>query len=122
MCAPLVLGCDGDPSAPSGDPIDCGADVSAVDVSVSTGSSLVFDWSPRCRVALLLVEEGPSDRWALGDAESNLVGPPVTYGVVPDGIEGDAAQSLTDGTEYDLVVWIVDGASARLVANHQFLR
>jgi hypothetical protein len=122
VCAP-ILACDEDPSGANEEAIDCGPDVAHVDVAVMTTSSdVVFDWSPRCRVAILLVEEGAHDMWAVGDEDANLIEPPVTYGSAPAGLEAYGPEALVDGTEYDLVLWITDPSGDRLVANHQFIR
>ena len=55
----LVPACDEDSTAPGGPAVDCGADVTEVDVSITTtADDVTFDWSPRCRVSYLGVEDG----------------------------------------------------------------
>jgi hypothetical protein len=90
------------------------------------GSNVVFDWAPRCPVALLLVEEDAEDMWvvsapsfsATSTTTANVILSGVTYGQVPSG--GDqvaAAKPLVTGTTYDLVLWMVVPASTSCGAN-----
>lgn len=123
LCAPLLGACDEDPSGANGDAIDCGPDVTHVDVAVlTTSSDVVFDWSPRCRVAGLLVEEGFGDVWFIGDEDANVIEPPVTYGVAPAELVRYGPDELVVGTEYDLILSITHPSGDQLVANHQFIR
>ena len=123
LSAPLLVGCDEDPSGASGDPVDCDAEVTEVDVTVArTSGNVVFDWTPRCRVALLLVEAEGGDLWAIGEEDANLIEPPVTYGLAPAGLTIYGPEELVPGTEYELVLWTTSPEADRLVAVHPFTR
>lgn len=64
------VGCSTDISAPeSGGP--CTGDVA---VTISSGTTPTFTWTPACRVIGLLVEQGSSDQWFL---EATGVGSPL---------------------------------------------
>ncbi len=94
----LVFGlvvCGDDGQGP--EPIACTDDTGSVEVTVTTGASVRFDWEPACAVALLIVEQEASGRWRIGTAiidepllaelRENLITPPVTYGVTPSGVD-----------------------------------
>lgn len=119
----LLAGACGDDDTTQ--PVACTDDVTEVDATIRTGADVVFDWSPSCAVALLLVEEGASDRWSIGapDGESNVVIPPVTYGAVPAGAEEtNPAVPLQPGVTYELVLWRLDPATGaeRLLTVQEF--
>ena len=58
------MACGDDGADP--DPIACTADTGSVEVTVTTGASVRFDWEPACAVALLLVEQQGGDMWLIG--------------------------------------------------------
>lgn len=110
LVAVTAAGCAGDGTAPKG----CPSETSSVQATVTTGASVVFDWDPKCGVALLLVEEDASDQWVIGapdfdnnETESaNVILPPVTYGQVPAGAEeASPPAALIAGRSYELVLW-----------------
>lgn len=136
--AALSLGCARD--TPTG-PLACSASTGTVTVTVARGSALVFDWSPQCAVALLLVEQDASDQWALGapgleftsTESSNIIVPPVTYGLAPPGTESTTPATLVAGQTYEVVLWravspnitapcVQRVQNACLMAVHQFTR
>lgn len=126
VLAVLVLGatgCDEDSSGP-GPSVDCAEEVTHVDVVVTTpGDDVVFDWSPRCRVAYFGVEGEDGDRWWIGDDEvGNRISPPVTYGVEPDGFDNSLSLPLEEGVEYVVVLWIVGEGGEYLAAVEEFTR
>jgi hypothetical protein len=110
-------------------PTQCAADVGTVTATVSvTASTVSFDWSPRCAVAMVLVEEDASDMWAVvapdlsssSTESANIIGPPVVYGQVPAGAEQtDAPLPLVAGTTYELVLWRVLPAGSSAVCQAQ---
>ena len=59
-----VMACGDDGAGP--DPIACTDDTGSVEVTVTTGASVRFDWEPACAVALLLVEQQGGDMWLIG--------------------------------------------------------
>src|SRR5262245_1849073 len=98
--------CGDDPSGVG--PVDCGPEVTSISVTVSAGLTPRIDWSPRCRVALLLIEEGAHDVWSLrGDEDQNDVSPPVRYGVTPPGLIGGILEPLLAGHTYEVILWHV---------------
>jgi hypothetical protein len=108
-----AMGCSGETTAAQ-DP-NCSATTASVTATVTTGTSVVFDWTPRCAVALLLVEKDATDQWFIeapglssnSDESANIILPPVTYGQAPQGAEQgpDPAAVLVSGTEYELILW-----------------
>lgn len=123
--AALLAACDSDPSGIGGDDpvIDCGPEVTSLAVTVSAGLTPVIDWSPRCRVTLLLIEEDAHDMWSLrGREDHNDVAPPITYGVAPNGLTGGTAEPLLAGRTYEVVLWHVGPDTERLLAVHEFTR
>jgi hypothetical protein len=125
VAAALLAGCDDDPAGvrENDEVVDCGDDVASVEITVSGGASPVIDWSPRCRVTLLLVEEGAHDIWSLrGDEDANDVEPPVTYGVAPQGLTGAEAEPLRAGHTYEIILWHTGAQSARILTLHEFVR
>jgi hypothetical protein len=123
-------------------PSECAATTGTVSVTVTkTASSVVFDWTPRCAVALVLVEQDGSDQWALESPDlndtpttaSNIITPSVTYGETRAGAVSSTAEPLVTGQLYDVVLWrmIAPGTNAPcldrfenacLLAVHEFTR
>ncbi|HUG01385.1 MAG TPA: hypothetical protein VML95_05945 [Longimicrobiales bacterium] len=124
----LVAACGGDATAPGEEAVPCEATTNSVEASVAVGQAVVFDWTPACEVALLLVEPTGSghDLWAVSvdDAEANGIAPPVTYGVLPEGAESSsAAEPLISGQRYELILWrVMPNGSAVLLTVHEFTR
>ena len=140
--AMVVAACSDDPTSPNDDSasLSCDADTGTVDVTV--GASGVFDWSPACAVALLLVEDEASDMWGVStdDAtwnipdQANLITPPLSYGAPQTGAsQFQEPLPLLSGVTYELILWRVlpDGSAAQcqqrfenlcLLAVHPFVR
>ena len=119
----LVPACDENSTGPGGPAVDCGADVTEVDVSITTtADDVTFDWSPRCRVSYLGVEAGAGDRWWIGVEDENLIEPPVRYGETPDGVPAETALSLEDGETYELILWLSTSSGDQLLAVEEFER
>lgn len=136
----LLTACSDDAVTPSAD--ECEPETSTVTPIVTTGEVVTFEWDPSCGVALLLVEEGASDQWGINTpedswetaSEANLILPPVTYGLAPEGVEEDfPAEELVAGRTYELVLWRIlpEGTTgdcimmlenACLLAVHEFTR
>jgi hypothetical protein len=103
--------------------VACDPETTSVSATVTVGASVVFDWSPACPVALLLVEDGASDTWlisvpddAFDSPQGNRIRPKVTYGQVPQGIiDTIAPTALVQGRTYELILWRVlpDGSTAQ---------
>jgi hypothetical protein len=122
--AGLLAACDSDPvgTVDNGPVIDCGPEVTSVNVTVSAGLTPTIDWSPRCRVTLLLIEEGAHDVWSpRGREDHNDVAPPITYGITPSGLTGGPAEPLVAGHTYEVILWHA-GESDRVLGIHEFSR
>ena len=73
-------------------------------ISTGPGTTPVFDWSPGCAVTSVWVYDRPSaglinTLWMVeGPGPTNVILPPVVYGVVPDGADQVAGPvALTEG-------------------------
>lgn len=87
-------------------------------------SSVVFDWTPKCPVAMVLVElRGGADQWVVAapffseasTEVANILAPPITYGVTPAGAEVlTPAASLVAGQTYTVILWRVVPANAQV--------
>jgi hypothetical protein len=134
-----LVACGDDGQGP--EPIACTDDTGSVEVTVTTGASVRFDWEPACAVALLIVEQEASDRWLIGTAivdepllaelRENIITPPVTYGVTPSGVdELQPPETLVAGVTYELILrrvfpensTAVCQVNACLLAVHEFVR
>ena len=109
----LLLACS-DGTGPDPDRI-CSTPVS---VTVSRSTTPVVSWAPGCRVNQVVIHEpGPqfSLAWAtFFRADSNLMVPPVRYGIMPTGAQQlpDNPQALTVGTTYIIDVAVSDSSAA----------
>lgn len=117
VAAALTLGAAcSDSTGPSDNA--CKYGTTSVEATVTTGSSVVFDWAPACEVALVLIEnEDGGDQWLVSSGfsddsptpnEANKIKPSVTYGVTPAGISGletTEPEPLIAGRRYNLVLW-----------------
>ena len=76
----VAVACN-DSTAP---PSECGASVS---VTVGSGTAPVFNWTPTCRLFLVLVEDPITggDQWGVESDSTNAIAPAVTYGTTPPG-------------------------------------
>ena len=110
-----------DPAGPGTSVPECSGPVT---VSVSSGTSPTFDWTPECRLFLLLVELGAGDQWLVISDGENAIEPPVRYGVVPEGArEDEAAVPLEPGQTYDVTLgrWTGPGGDdGAMIANQEF--
>ena len=116
-----ALACSSDPAGPDTSLPEC---TGPVTVEVSSGTSPTFDWSPECRLFLVLVELGATDQWIVVSEGENAIAPPVRYGVVPDGaVEQELAIPLVAGQAYDvnLFRWTGPGGEdGELIASRDF--
>jgi hypothetical protein len=113
--------CSSDPTSPGDSVQEC---TGPVTVSVSSGTTPTFDWTPRCSLFLVLVEQGASDRWLVLSPGANGIPPPVQYGVLPPGAsQEDVAIPLAAGQTYDIVLgrWTGPGPEdGTVIANQEF--
>ena len=125
----FLTGCGDDPvdaTETTDETAQCTDDTGTVTVTVSGDTPPVFNWDPACSVARFLIEEGGgSDLWFIftdnsvwdNPAQANLITPPVTYGVLPTGVQQSGVpQTLTSGVLQVLLVRILpDGSTASCV-------
>lgn len=103
LCTIILISCS-DNSTSSTDP-DCSG---RVEISVSSGTTPTFTWTPECAIFFLIVEPADSgtDLWMIATEGSNSIGSGVKYGEVPEG-----AQELHDpvelvfGNEYKIAMY-----------------
>lgn len=116
-----LTACSSDPTSPDASLPEC---TGPVEVSVSSGTSPTFDWTPRCSLFLVLVEQGASDRWAVMSLGTNAITPPVHYGVQPPfASQSDPTIPLEAGQTYDVVLgrWTGPGPDdGAVIANQEF--
>ena len=68
-------------------------------MSISSGVTPTFTWSPACTVGILYVEDSLVTVWLIIN-DSTKLGSPVTYGMVPAGSTEHALQALQAGRTY----------------------
>jgi hypothetical protein len=99
-----LVGCEDEPTAPRALSV-CGAPVA---VTVSSGLTPTFEWTPACRVSVLDVRRvatGTTEWLVLADPlDDRAIAPGVRYGTVPSGALGGnpaaPAPALEAGTSY----------------------
>jgi hypothetical protein len=90
----------------------------AVSIQAGSGTTPSIGWTPVCTVAQLRVVEAATDgdeMWAI-IASTNTILPGLTYGVTPSGATATRLPvPLSIGTEYRIVVSILDPASGQFL-------
>ncbi|HTI65419.1 MAG TPA: hypothetical protein VL524_17980 [Gemmatimonadaceae bacterium] len=128
--AVAVTSCSGDATGPSAK--DCTESTTSVNATISVGDSVVFDWTPKCAIALLVVETavGHDQWWVAGfnpdtvdipSTDANRISPRVTYGHVPaTSTDSFGPESLVAGTTYVVALWRVlpNGSTLQCQQNH----
>lgn len=110
--AGALVGCGDGPTEPEVPRLCAEEDVT---ITVGSGVTPRFEWSPACRVTFLEVQnpETNTSAWTVfagpfGPGEIGII-PPLTYGTVPPGaIDFADAESLETGTTYVLVLRVID--------------
>ncbi len=106
----------------------CSPETSSVEATVTVGASVTFDWTPKCAVTSVLVEEDASDMWFIASTEdlasapvsANVITAPVRYGNVPSGIVSSyGPEPLVAGRRYSLALWraLPPGSATRCQLN-----
>ncbi len=131
-CAMLVAiaSCSGDSVTDPTMPL--AACTSNVSISVGTGTTPTFTWSPACTVLALIVEGSDGgDAWFIW-GNSQGIAPGVRYASVPSGaVQDDSPETLQAGRLYDVSVfrgtagenilgWSDAEAAQRLIGNQAF--
>jgi hypothetical protein len=78
----LIVGCSKKSSTKPTELSACNCDLA---VSVDSGTTPTFSWTPACKLAFLIVEKNGGDMWGI-ISDSNSIAPGVVYGVVPAGV------------------------------------
>jgi hypothetical protein len=129
VASAAIGSCSRDSTGP--EQISCMPETNSAEVTVVAGSSVVFDWTPKCSVALLLVEEeNGSDMWWISTPEANWrspdlankISPPATYGQVPADVTNSfGPEPLIVGTTYKLVLWRIlpEGSTTQCLMNFE---
>ena len=76
-------------------------------LQVSSGQEPQFDWQPDCAVSFMLIEPVGSgtDQWMVGNENENSLNPPLTYGVVPEGLNSREVFPLVAGQVYEVILY-----------------
>jgi hypothetical protein len=123
VAALAASSCTGDAAAPQA---ACPDSTASVNATVVVGDSVVFDWTPKCAVALLVVEEtmGHDHWWIAGfdpdsvenpPATANSIAPRVTYGRSPaTATNSFGPEPLIPGTTYMVALWRVLSSGSTL--------
>lgn len=129
VCA-FTVACSGDAAGPAD--AECSAETTSVTATVTGTTSAVFNWTPACAVALLIVEEDGSDMWWISPfageppadttpEAANRITPSVTYGQVPAGMaHSDETLPLVPGRSYDVALWRVLPAGSQAQCQEKF--
>lgn len=109
-CA-MLLACSSDGTNPSDAPVCTGP----VTITVSSGTSPSFSWTPACRLFFVNVELGATDQWSIISDSTNAIAPPVRYGVVPAGAQQSSSEvtPLQGGETYDVNLFYWSGPGAQ---------
>ena len=84
------------------------------EVSVSSGVSPTFSWTPPCNLWRVIVRADSTgeEHWRLISYSANMISPPVTFGNYVPGASSYTGASLTSGQRYtvSLYRWVGPGA------------
>jgi hypothetical protein len=93
---------DDDPVSPNA-PAACTGNVT---VTVTSGLTPTFSWTPACSVVALIVEEGANDQWNVIANGDPGFGPSVVYGAKPVGsAQVGAVTPLRAGVNYTVTLF-----------------
>ena len=118
LCSALAA-CSSDPTSPSASLPEC---TGPVTISVSSGTSPTFDWTPACRLFLVLVEQGAADQWMVISLGMNGITPPVRYGEQPpSAAQPDPTTPLQASVTYDVTLgrWTGPGRDDGVAVGNQ---
>ena len=105
----LVFGCGGETGTnpqPHPDPVDSTVCLGPVDLSVSSGTTPTFSWSPDCKIGRLIVMDGLLETWGTETLGENIYEAPIVYDVPPPGaVEPEPAVPLVEGRTYTVSVY-----------------
>jgi hypothetical protein len=110
-----VASCSRDATSPQN--VSCADNTTSVNVTISAGGSVAFDWTPACPLSLFVVEtsNGHDQWWIAGfnpdsidnpAVGANRIVPRVTYGQVPATATNSLGpEPLVAGTTYTVALW-----------------
>jgi hypothetical protein len=94
------------------DPTDIAECHGQIQLSVTPGPAPVFNWSPECMIGYLVVEDrgDGTGRWNVSSPPGqNIIAPPVTFRVVPDGATEDGPSfPLEQGGAYRVIAFLMN--------------
>ena len=83
-----------------------------IQMSVTPGVAPVFDWAPECMIGYLVVEDrgDGTGYWNVSSPPGqNIIAPPVTFRVVPEGATEDGPSfPLVQGGAYRVIAFLMD--------------
>jgi hypothetical protein len=92
------------------DPTDIAECHGQIDLSVTPGPAPVFNWTPECMIAYLVIDDrgDGTGYWTVSSPPGqNIIAPPVTYGVVPQGSTEDLGPNpLEPGGAYLAIAFL----------------
>ena len=99
----VVASCGDDDPVSTNAPAACTGNVT---VTVTSGTTPTFSWTPACSIVALIVEEGANDQWnVLANGDPGF-GPSVVYGTKPAGsTQVGATTPLRAGVNYTVTVF-----------------
>ena len=115
VCLAVLVGCTEDESLS-----EC---TGPVTISVSTGTTPLFGWTPACRVSDLVVQEAgiAADVWEIVTDGTNQIDPGVRYGIVPPGVrEQEDPETLLVGVTYNVAVGRWTGSGLEVIGVRSF--
>lgn len=116
----LLTGCgEGSNPADVMDPAEqvtvCTDDTGSVEVTVGPGQTPTIDWSPKCAVAIVRIQDAAADVWGFStldvaprsDIEAvNALRPPIAWADTPTGAQSvGSGDPLVPGREYSVYIW-----------------
>ena len=98
-----LTSCNSDDAVSPNAPAACTGNVT---VTVTSGTTPTFSWTPACSIAAVVVEEGAADQWDVFANGDPGFGPSVIYGTKPAGSnQNSPAIPLRAGTTYNVTLF-----------------
>lgn len=105
----VASGCGGETGTnppPPGPPVDSTICAGPVDITVSSGTSPTFSWSPDCKIGRLIVMDGLLEAWGTETLGENIYESPIEYDIPPPGaVEPEPAVPLIAGRTYTVSLY-----------------
>lgn len=108
----VAFGCGGEtgtnppPPDDGPGPVDSTICAGPVNITVSSGTTPTFSWSPDCKLGRLIVMDGLLETWGTETLGENIYESPIVYDVPPPGtVEPEPAVPLVAGRTYTVSVY-----------------